>query len=171
MPVLCFYACPVFSLVLNYREPGAGYWKALKQTKGLSNETPTKVVRPQTLYFVLTSWDTNLSQNVRGMRLGSIATFHYVRGLCVRHVSLRNDTCGDTTGTIAKLKTFVSNLYLASQWLCSTLLNLQTVFMSLENNEMVLYWCLPLPFPLKFVPQEKLVICSLFCFYFGLTSV
>lgn len=86
MPVLCFYACPVFSLVLNYREPGAGYWKALKQTKGLGNETPTKVVRPQTLYFVLTSWDTNLSQNVRGMRLGSIATFHcarFMRTSCV----------------------------------------------------------------------------------------
>ena len=75
--------------------------------------------------------------------------------LRIRHASLRNDAYGDTTGTVAKLKTFQSNLYLASQWLCGTLLNPQTVFRSLEDDEMVLHWCLPLLFPLKFASQEK----------------
>ena len=70
--------------------------------------------------------------------------------LRIRHASLRNDAYGDTTGTVAKLKTFQSNLYLASQWLCGTLLNPQTVSqekssapyfsLSLVEREFKLFW-------------------------------
>lgn len=58
------------------------------------------------------------------MRLWSTVTLYYMR---VYAYVLRNVAYGDTTGTVAKLKTFQSNLYLASQWLCGTLLNPQTV--------------------------------------------